>query len=987
MVSVSRTAYPRFAKHPNDEELEFCYSLSEAEQDFIRCHARGDSGRLTLAVMLKARQQLGCFPVHSEVPDRIREHLCMQLGVSTDTAFITESRQNKTIYRYRRAVRTRVGSKAFTDTGRDCVTACIRDAAYTMSDPADLINIAVEELFKTNSELPAFSTLARLCGRIRQEVHEKLYIQITATLNDAQRSTLDSLLRVEGTEQMTMFARLKQSPGPATLKHIRLWAERMTTLGALLDPSPFIDGISYTKIRQFAAEATALQANDLRNFQQLKRYTLLLCYLYQKQSDTRDQLTSMLVKRMGRTRNAAQKKLRDMQDKYREKEEALIGILGNVLHHAENDVSDDTLGKEVRQVLETQGGIDAVLAQYEEVTACHQNNYLPLLWPFHSRYRTELFQILELLTIESATQDTSLLKALHFVRQHRHTRKHTVPSKISLSFTSQRWKNFIQTREKKRIVFNRKALEVCVFMYVAEALHNNDLYVVGSGEYADYRKQLMPWEECQEPLVKYCNDLELPLSGNAFIVSRQQKLIQAAAEVDRSFPKNSELAIDADGVPHLKRQKAQSTPDNLKEFEAMVRDRMPERHVLDVLRNVHHWIPFTRHFGPLSGSNPKLSNATLRYLFTVFGYGSFMGATQTAGHAPEIINRHTMRRINTQHINAVKLEAASNDIIGEYALFELPKCWGDGKTAIADGTHMKLRENNLMGERHIRYGGYGGIAYHHISDTYVALFSHFIACGVWEAVYILDGLLKNKSAFQPDTLHADTHGQSEAVFGLAHLLGIKLFPRMRNWNDVIFYKADSTIIYKHIDALFTKTIDWKLIETHWEDMMQVVLSIQAGKVLPSMLLRRLNSNNRKNKLYRAFRELGRVERTLFLLRYISEAELRQTIQAETTKIESHNNFLDWITFGGDVIKSGDPVEQEKQIKYTNLIANAIMLHNVVDMTEVLSTMEAEGYPVTKELAACLSPTMHQKLKRFGKYAVDMEKHPPPLRPKPLNFYT
>ena len=60
------------------------------------------------------------------------------------------------------------------------------------------------------------------------------------------------------------------------------------------------------------------------------------------------------------------------------------------------------------------------------------------------------------------------------------------------------------------------------------------------------------------------------------------------------------------------------------------------------------------------------------------------------------------------------------------------------------------------------------------------LFSHFIACGVWEAVYILDGLLKNQSALQPDTLYADTHGQAEPVFGLASLMGIKLMPRMRN---------------------------------------------------------------------------------------------------------------------------------------------------------------------------------------------------------------
>ncbi len=68
------------------------------------------------------------------------------------------------------------------------------------------------------------------------------------------------------------------------------------------------------------------------------------------------------------------------------------------------------------------------------------------------------------------------------------------------------------------------------------------------------------------------------------------------------------------------------------------------------------------------------------------------------------------------------------------------------------------------------YGGCGGPAYHHVSDRYVALFSHFIPCGVWEAVYIIDGLLKNKSDIQPDTFHADTQGQSTPVFALAHLL-------------------------------------------------------------------------------------------------------------------------------------------------------------------------------------------------------------------------
>ncbi|MEX5713654.1 Tn3 family transposase [Parafrankia sp. FMc6] len=45
------------------------------------------------------------------------------------------------------------------------------------------------------------------------------------------------------------------------------------------------------------------------------------------------------------------------------------------------------------------------------------------------------------------------------------------------------------------------------------------------------------------------------------------------------------------------------------------------------------------------------------------------------------------------------------------------------------------------------------------------------------------------------------------------------------------------------------------------------------------LLRRLGHDSRKNRLYRAFRELGRAVRTLVLLRYLSEPELRESITA------------------------------------------------------------------------------------------------------------
>jgi TnpA family transposase len=83
---------------------------------------------------------------------------------------------------------------------------------------------------------------------------------------------------------------------------------------------------------------------------------------------------------------------------------------------------------------------------------------------------------------------------------------------------------------------------------------------------------------------------------------------------------------------------------------------------------------------------------------------------------------------------------------------------------------MNLILHHFTTVRSLILEGYGGIAYHYVSDKYIALFTHFITCGVWEAVYILDGLLKNLSDIQPDTLYADTQGQSGPVFAISYLL-------------------------------------------------------------------------------------------------------------------------------------------------------------------------------------------------------------------------
>ncbi|MEL7476323.1 MAG: transposase, partial [Cyanobacteria bacterium J06555_12] len=374
-----------------------------------------------------------------------------------------------------------------------------------------------------------------------------------------------------------------------------------------------------------------------------------------------------------------------------------------------------------------------------------------------------------------------------------------------------------------------------------------------------------------------------------------------------------------------------------------------------------------------------------RYLMTTFCYGCQLGPAQTARSLEQIAS-HQLSWVDRRHIQEEALQKAIVSTIDAYNRFSLPRFWGTGRRASVDGTKWDIYENNLLAEYHIRYGGYGGVGYYHVSDTYIALFSHFIPCGVWEAVYMLDGLLHNDSVIQPDTIHGDTQAQSATVFALAYLLGIKLMPRIRGWQGLTFHRPSRSARYQHLDSLFDSVTDWGLIERHLPDMLRVVMSIKAGKIQASTILRKLGTNSRKNKLFQAFHELGTALRTEFLLDYLNNEQLRSTIQASTNKSESFNRFTKWVAFGREgTISTNDRDEQRKSIKYNHLVANCLIFYNVCELSRILRELAQEGRKFSAEVLSTLSPYITRHINRFGLYWMDSERSPLPLDFSPIPF--
>ncbi|MGH3605972.1 MAG: transposase [Pseudonocardiaceae bacterium] len=550
---------------------------------------------------------------------------------------------------------------------------------------------------------------------------------------------------------------------------------------------------------------------------------------------------------------------------------------------------------------------------------------------------------------------------------------------IDTSFASGNWQKVIRDRKRPGMLV-RRHFEACVFAYLAEELRTGDVAVTGAAEYANWAAHLLSWEQCQPLLADFCAEAGLPQTAAGFTTELRERLQRAAAELDAGYPDNADLVIDEAGTPTLKRHRGRGNSASADALAEAIKQQMPERSLLGIVARTAYWLQWWRHFGPASGSDPKLKDPQGRYVLTTFSCGVNMAYAEAARHLAGI-SAHELSMTANRHVSITKLNKASADVINAFAHLDVVKAWGDGSVVAADGTQIDTYIDNLLAESSIRYGGIGGIAYHYVSDTYIALFSRFISCGVWEAIYLIDGLLQNSSDIKPNTIHADTQGQSFPVFTLAYLFGFDLMPRIRNWKDLLFFRPSAQTCYTHIDALFGElgrnVIDWDLITDHWIDLMKVGISIQQGKLSSVTLMRRLSSNSRKNQIYKAFREVGRVMRTIALLRYLADPALRARVTAATNKAEAYNGFSQWLRFGNHgVLADNDPAEQEKTIKFGSLLANLVIFHAAVDMMVVIRALIVEGWTITAEDLAQLSPYLTEHIRRFGAYATD-ELHLPP----------
>ncbi len=234
----------------------------------------------------------------------------------------------------------------------------------------------------------------------------------------------------------------------------------------------------------------------------------------------------------------------------------------------------------------------------------------------------------------------------------------------------------------------------------------------------------------------------------------------------------------------------------------------------------------------------------------------------------------------------------------------------------------------------------------------------------------------NEAGRQIREQYADTAGFTDQLFGISGMLDYRLVLRIRDLPSKRLYVFDPACTPKELRKLVGGKIREDLLVANWPDLFRCAATMVAGRIAPSQLLRKLASYPRQNDLAAALREVGRIERTLFIIDWILDADMQRRVQIGLNKGEAHHALKNALRIGRQgEIRDRTTEGQHYRIAGLNLLAAVIIYWNTVHLSRAVIERRNEGLDISPELLAHISPLGWAHILLTGEYLW-------PKKPKP-----
>ncbi len=248
---------------------------------------------------------------------------------------------------------------------------------------------------------------------------------------------------------------------------------------------------------------------------------------------------------------------------------------------------------------------------------------------------------------------------------------------------------------------------------------------------------------------------------------------------------------------------------------------------------------------------------------------------------------------------------------------------------------------------------------------------------------MLDGLHPHahRTSLRIAEHYTDTAGATDHVFGLCHLLGYRFAPRIKDLRERKLYAVERPDTYPVLKPLIGDPVDTAALVRGWTELMRLSASIQAGAVAPSTILRKLSAAGPNNALSQALRALGRIERTLFTLQWLSDPALRQRSHAGLNKGEASNALRRAVFFHRQgEFRDRTFENQSFRASGLSLLTAAIVHWNTVYLDQAVRQLRSQGIVIPDDLLAHVAPLGWEHIALTGDYDWNTTRPANALRP-------
>lgn len=323
----------------------------------------------------------------------------------------------------------------------------------------------------------------------------------------------------------------------------------------------------------------------------------------------------------------------------------------------------------------------------------------------------------------------------------------------------------------------------------------------------------------------------------------------------------------------------------------------------------------------------------------IIGYGENIGIRKM-GMTSKNILQNTLETIASHYFSPDSSIAANDLILEKSNRLPITNVFRNLSEFIhtgSDGQKYDVSIACLRASSSYKYfgNGKGVTVYSHLDESRLLHFSTVFSAADRESAYVLDGLMHNE-IISPDAHSTDSQGFSEVVAAVSGLAGIDFRPRLASIHKRQLYSLKAVYTYKELGykIIPDHRIDQERIEEYWDDILRFVCTIKLGYEKGSSLFRRLNSYSRLNPLHKALKDLGRLYATLYILRYIGQPEIPESVEGIMSKVEHANKFAKAITLGNNQdFNWATHYEQHLAEGCKRLIMNAINYYNLLLLSE------------------------------------------------------